>query len=114
MLKPKPNTPHAKMYVALHVFTCVTGVFRQAECQPKLFVQEEKAELKSQNYLLEKEKAALDLQLSGKQSQEHAYVVQIDHLKSELYEQEQQQQRSAKPGLKVRAQILTLGHTLIE
>lgn len=54
-----------------------------------LTTQEEKAELKAQNYLLEKEKAALDLQLSGKESQEQAYIVQIEHLKSEVTEWKQ-------------------------
>ena len=50
-------------------------------------LQEEKAELKALNYLLEKEKGAMQLQLSGKESQEHAYLIQIDHLKSEITEQ---------------------------
>ncbi len=64
-----------------------------------VLLQEEKAELKSQNYLLEKEKSALELQLSGKQSQEQAYIVQIDHLKCEISEQ---QKRIAKSNGKVR------------
>ena len=50
-------------------------------------LQEEKAELKALNYLLEKEKGAMQLQLSGKESQAHAYLIQIDHLKSEITEQ---------------------------
>lgn len=48
--------------------------------------QEEKAELRAQNYLLEKEKSALELRLSGKESREQAYVIQIEHLKSEVEE----------------------------
>ena len=48
--------------------------------------QEEKAELKAHNYLLGKEKAALDLQLCGKESREQAYLVQIEHLRSEVSE----------------------------
>ena len=48
--------------------------------------QEDKAELKAHSYLLEKEKSSLELQLSSKQSQEQAYLVQIDHLKSEVKE----------------------------
>ena len=51
--------------------------------------QEEKAELKSQNYLLEKEKRSLELRLSGKESQEHAHIIQIEHLKSEVKDLEQ-------------------------
>ena len=51
--------------------------------------QEEKAELKALNYLLEKEKGSMQLQLCGKESQEHAYLIQIDHLKSEITEQYQ-------------------------
>ena len=46
--------------------------------------KEEKAELKAQNYLLTKEKASIDLQLCGKESREQAYIVQIEHLKSEV------------------------------
>ena len=59
-------------------------------------LQEEKAELKSQNYLLNKEKSALELQLSGKQSQEQAYMVQIDHLKCELSEQQKRYTQNNK------------------
>ena len=51
--------------------------------------QEEKTELKAQNYILEKEKRSLELRLSGKESQEQAYMVQIEHLKSEVAEREQ-------------------------
>lgn len=50
-------------------------------------IQEEKAELKAQVYLLEKEKTSLELQLSSREAQEQAYLVQIDHFKSELEEQ---------------------------
>lgn len=46
--------------------------------------QEEKAELKSQNYLLCREKRSLELQVAGKESQEQAYLVQLEHLKAEL------------------------------
>ncbi|KAK2194115.1 hypothetical protein NP493_2g08028 [Ridgeia piscesae] len=55
--------------------------------QELMALKEEKAELKALNYLLEKEKGAMQLQLSGKESQEHAYLIQIDHLKSEITEQ---------------------------
>jgi len=47
-------------------------------------LQEEKAEIKAQNYLLEKEKKSLELRLNTMESQEHAYIVQIEHLKSEV------------------------------
>ena len=40
---------------------------------------------------MEKEKAAMQLQLCGKESQEHAYLIQIDHLKSEITEHTQYQ-----------------------
>ncbi|KAJ8311750.1 hypothetical protein KUTeg_011105 [Tegillarca granosa] len=55
--------------------------------QELMAIKEEKAELRAQNYLLEKEKRSLELRLSGKESQEQAYLVQIDHLKSEVREQ---------------------------
>lgn len=38
-------------------------------------------------YLLEKEKTSLELQLSSREAQEQAYLVQIEHFKSELQEQ---------------------------
>lgn len=37
--------------------------------------------------MLEKEKTSLELQLSSREAQEQAYLVQIDHFKSELEEQ---------------------------
>lgn len=57
--------------------------------QELMAIKEEKAELKSQNYLLEKEKRSVELRLSGKESQEHAHIIQIEHLKSEVKDQEQ-------------------------
>ncbi|GFY75312.1 colorectal mutant cancer protein, partial [Trichonephila inaurata madagascariensis] len=48
---------------------------------------EEKAEFKAQVYLLEKEKTSLELQLNSREAQEQAYLVQIEHFKSELQEQ---------------------------
>ncbi|XP_041459959.1 colorectal mutant cancer protein-like [Lytechinus variegatus] len=47
-------------------------------------LKEEKAELKAQYYLLDKEKKTLELKLSSREAQEQAYRVQIDHLKSEV------------------------------
>ena len=49
--------------------------------------------------MLEKEKSALDLQLSGKQSQEKAYLVQIEQLKCDT-SQLQQQLGQEEPHLK--------------
>nr|XP_034320672.1 colorectal mutant cancer protein-like isoform X1 [Crassostrea gigas] len=69
--------------------------------QELMAMKEEKAELRAQNYLLEKEKSALELRLSGKESREQAYVIQIEHLKSEVEEsnraQEAEQQGSETP-----------------
>ncbi|XP_048749887.2 colorectal mutant cancer protein-like isoform X2 [Ostrea edulis] len=69
--------------------------------QELMAMKEEKAELRAQNYLLEKEKNALELRLSGKESREQAYVIQIEHLKSEMEErnksQEAEQQYSETP-----------------
>lgn len=56
--------------------------------------QEEMAELKAQLYLLEKEKAALELKLSTREAQEQAYLIHIEHLKSEVEEQKEQRMRS--------------------
>lgn len=55
--------------------------------QELMAMKEEKAELKAQVYLLEKEKTSLELQLSSREAQEQAYLVQIEHFKSELQEQ---------------------------
>ena len=52
------------------------------------------AELKAQLYLLEKEKKALELKLSTREAQEQAYLVHIEHLKSEVEEQKEQRLRS--------------------
>ncbi|XP_071788109.1 colorectal mutant cancer protein-like isoform X3 [Asterias amurensis] len=47
-------------------------------------LKEEKAELKAQYYLLEKEKKAAELKMSSRDAREMAYLAQIDHLKSEV------------------------------
>lgn len=52
------------------------------------------AELKAQLYLLEKEKKALELKLSTREAQEQAYLVHIEHLKSEVEEHKEQRMRS--------------------
>lgn len=55
------------------------------------------AELKAQLYLLEKEKKALELKLSTREAQEQAYLVHIEHLKSEVEEHQEQRKRSLSP-----------------
>lgn len=50
-------------------------------------LKEERAELKHRIYLLEKEKRALELKLNSREAQEQAYIVHIEHLKSEVKEQ---------------------------
>uniref|UniRef100_A0A8B9EYI5 MCC regulator of WNT signaling pathway n=1 Tax=Amazona collaria TaxID=241587 RepID=A0A8B9EYI5_9PSIT len=55
---------------------------------------EEMAELKAQLYLLEKEKKALELKLSTREAQEQAYLIHIEHLKSEVEEQKEERMRS--------------------
>ncbi|XP_027023813.2 colorectal mutant cancer protein isoform X3 [Tachysurus fulvidraco] len=62
--------------------------------QELMAMKEEIAEMKAQLYLLEKEKKALELKLSSQETQEQAYLVQIEHLKSELEEQHEQRRRS--------------------
>lgn len=82
------------------------------------------AELKAQLYLLEKEKKALELKLSTREAQEQAYLVHIEHLKSEVEEQKEQRMRSlsstsssgkekpGKVGPEWRAGILSAGITV--
>ncbi|XP_036742879.1 colorectal mutant cancer protein isoform X2 [Manis pentadactyla] len=62
--------------------------------QELMAMKEEMAELKAQLYLLEKEKKALELKLSTREAQEQAYLVHIEHLKSEVEEQQEQRVRS--------------------
>ncbi|KAK3093091.1 hypothetical protein FSP39_010966 [Pinctada imbricata] len=57
--------------------------------QELMAMKEEKTELKAQNYIIEKEKRAIELRLSGKESQEQAYMIQIEHLKAEVAEKDQ-------------------------
>ncbi|KAI1904625.1 hypothetical protein AGOR_G00007620 [Albula goreensis] len=62
--------------------------------QELMAMKEEMAELKAQLYLLEKEKKALELKLSTREAQEQAYLVHIEHLKSEVEEHQEQRMRS--------------------
>ncbi|XP_026099140.1 colorectal mutant cancer protein [Carassius auratus] len=62
--------------------------------QELMAMKEEMAELKAQLYLLEKEKKALELKLSTREAQEQAYLVHIEHLKSEVEEHQEQRRRS--------------------
>ncbi|MFT7798064.1 colorectal mutant cancer protein [Arapaima gigas] len=57
--------------------------------QELMAMKEEMAELKSQLYLLEKEKKALELKVSTQEAQEQAYLVRIEHLKSDFEEHQE-------------------------
>ncbi|KAK8776955.1 hypothetical protein V5799_029698 [Amblyomma americanum] len=60
--------------------------------QELMAIKEEKAELKAQNYLLEKEKAALELRAGSWEAREQAYMVSIEHLRAQLADARPQQQ----------------------
>lgn len=76
------------------------------------YVQEEMAELKAQLYLLEKEKKALELKLSTRQLQEQAYLVHIEHLKSDVEEQWEQRRRSlSSTGSSTKGKSAKVSHT---
>ncbi|GAB6027868.1 hypothetical protein CHUAL_002085 [Chamberlinius hualienensis] len=62
--------------------------------QELMALKEEKAEFKAQVYVLEKEKTALELKLDGRVAQEQAYIAHIEHLKSEVREQEHSSENS--------------------
>ncbi|XP_061428554.1 colorectal mutant cancer protein-like [Lethenteron reissneri] len=66
--------------------------------QELMAMKEEMAELKAQLYLVEKERKALELKLSTREAQEQAYLVHIEHLKSEVEEQREQRSRSLGSG----------------
>ena len=51
-------------------------------------MREEKADLRAQVHLLEKEKKSLELIISSQQAQEHALKTHIQHLQDELENQE--------------------------
>lgn len=63
-------------------------------------LKEEKAELKAQYYLLDKEKKALELKLSSREAQEQAYLVQINNLKLEVRDQQEGITKNRKDLLK--------------
>ncbi|KAJ8287213.1 hypothetical protein GJAV_G00048960 [Gymnothorax javanicus] len=65
--------------------------------QELMAMKEEMAELKAQLYLLEKEKKAVELKLGTHEAQEQAYLVHIEHLKSEVEEHQEQRIRSLAP-----------------
>lgn len=61
--------------------------------QELMALKEEKAELKARNYLIEKEKKALELKINSRDAQEQAYLVQIEQLKSEIKEEYRRRRR---------------------
>lgn len=61
-------------------------------------LKEERAELKHRIYLLEKEKRALELKMNSREAQEQAYIVHIEHLKSEVKEQIRNRKHLLKEG----------------
>lgn len=70
------------------------------------------AELKAQLYLLEKEKKALELKLNTREAQEQAYLVHIEHLKSEVEEQQEQRRRSLSSiGSSIKNKSANVSHT---
>ncbi|MGH0190083.1 UNVERIFIED_CONTAM: hypothetical protein FKN15_042063 [Acipenser sinensis] len=70
--------------------------------QELMAMKEEMAELKAQLYLLEKEKKALELKLSTREAQEQAYLVHIEHLKSEVEEHNEQRMSLKQTMVKVK------------
>lgn len=64
--------------------------------QELMALKEEKAELKAKNYLIEKEKKALELKITSRDAQEQAYLVHIEHLKSEMQDEIRRRRRIQK------------------
>lgn len=64
--------------------------------QELMALKEEKAELKAKNYLIEKEKKALELKITSRDAQEQAYLVHIEHLKSEMRDEIRRRRRLQK------------------
>lgn len=64
--------------------------------QELMALKEEKAELKAKNYLIEKEKKALELKITSRDAQEQAYLVHIDHLKTEMQDEIKRRRRLQK------------------
>ena len=64
--------------------------------QELMALKEEKAELKAKNYLIEKEKKALELKITSRDAQEQAYLVHIEHLKTEMQDEIRRRRRLQK------------------
>lgn len=64
--------------------------------QELMALKEEKAELKAKNYLIEKEKKALELKITSRDAQEQAYLVHIEHLKTEMQDEIRRRRRIQK------------------
>ena len=64
--------------------------------QELMALKEEKAELKAKNYLIEKEKRALELKITSRDAQEQAYLVHIEHLKSEMQDEIRRRRKMQK------------------
>lgn len=64
--------------------------------QELMALKEEKAELKAKNYLIEKEKKALELKITSRDAQEQAYLVHIEHLKTEMQDEIKRRRRLQK------------------
>ena len=82
--------------------------------QELMALKEEKAELKAKNYLIEKEKKALELRMTSRDAQEQAYLVHIDHLKSEMQDEIKRrrkiQRENGVASSKVNRSSLVAGH----
>ncbi len=68
-------------------------------------LKEDRAELKHRIYMLEKEKRALELKLSSREAQEQAYIVHIEHLKSEVKEQIRKRKQIMKDEKRLKASM---------
>ncbi len=68
-------------------------------------LKEERAELKHRIYMLEKERRALELKLSSREAQEQAYIVHIEHLKSEVKEQIRKRKQILKEERRLRGAL---------
>lgn len=68
-------------------------------------LKEERAELKHRIYMLEKERRALELKMSSREAQEQAYIVHIEHLKSEVKEQIRKRKQILKEERRLRGSV---------
>ncbi|CAL8130716.1 unnamed protein product [Orchesella dallaii] len=81
---PKPSSPYNNNATWSPADARKMDLETAVLMQELMAMKEERAELRAQQFLLEKEKVSLELRLRSHESQEDAYKARINYLKSEI------------------------------